>query len=215
MSINASMHTSSTFIFFQNSPFRLDLFVFFSTAPLSMEIPHFQPVIHPYRDRPAQYIPGYGWHKNGRRKRVKKPHYHFIWPKDGRNGTKWGRTKDILTGKGPDIHVTVSANKMDYMANRQRKDTWGNHLDLDDRHHDHLGTLQAPWARRLRRDPDFKYDFQTRTYRRPYHHMMTDAIWREGASQKGCPYPRAYRDVYGNWQTDRPRGWDPIFDPYF
>jgi hypothetical protein len=179
-----------------------------------MEIPFYRDICSPYRDRPAEYIKGYGWYQNGRRKRVKKPQYHFIWPKDGRNGSKWGRTKDILTGKGPDIHVTVSAKKMDYMANRQRRDTWGNHLDLDDRHHDYRGTLQAPWASHFRRDPYSKYDFLTRTYRRPDKNMMTDAIWKEGVPQKQCPFPRAFRDPGGQWYDDDPHGVDPFFAPF-
>jgi hypothetical protein len=163
------------------------------------------------RDRPAEFFKGYGWLQDERRKRVRKPHYHFIWPKDGQNGSKWSRAKDILTGKGPDIHVTVSANKMDYMHHRHRKETWGNHLNIDDRRHEPLATLQAPWANRFRRDPNFRYDFLTRTYRRPDRHMMTDAIWKEGVSRKQCPFPRAFRDSNGDWWDHDPYALDPFW----
>jgi hypothetical protein len=139
---------------------------------------------------------------------VKKPYYHFIWPKDGQNGSKWGRAKDIFTGKGPDIHVTVSANKMDYMANRQRKCTWGNHLNLDDRLHDEEGLLQSPWPRLAgrgkRAGAGLRYDFETRTYRRTYSRMKTDAFWNEGISRKEYPFPAAWRNIEGEWLHQNP-----------
>ncbi|KAF2747377.1 hypothetical protein M011DRAFT_384850, partial [Sporormia fimetaria CBS 119925] len=139
-----------------------------------------------------------GWNKNGRRTRVKKPHYHWIWPKDGKNGSKWGRWKDLCNGSGPDIHITASKNKMDYMQNRQRKAIWANHIDLDDRHHDYFGILDSPWGKKGGRAAQgLKYDFYTRKYRTPDRHMWSDAIWRQGKKAK-LP-ERARRDMAGTW----------------
>jgi hypothetical protein len=150
----------------------------------------------PRKKRPLEYC-RYGlWHSDGRGKRVKKPHYHFIWPKDGKNGSKWGRTKDILTGKGPDIHVSISADKMDYMYNRPRKSTWAGWEDLDDRFYDNsLDSL--PWTRKNREYAGKSYDFYTRKYCRPTPFTWTDVQWKDKPDRWGLP--AAVRDVDGEW----------------
>ncbi|KAF2115793.1 hypothetical protein BDV96DRAFT_56455 [Lophiotrema nucula] len=153
---------------------------------------------YPWRPRPAEYVKGHGWFQTGVKRRVKKPYHHWIWPKDGRRDGKWGRIKDILSNKGPDIHVSISADKMDYMHNRQRKSRWANHTNLDDRGPDgYLG--DAPWARR---GMDEAYDFHPyeRRYRRPHRDMWTDAMWgAPGVKLQGFDYPHAYRNIFGEW----------------
>jgi hypothetical protein len=185
-----------------------------------MAIPIFVPNLMgiPSMNRPAEFTREEGWFQHGQRTRVKKPYYHFIWPKDGRNGSKWGRAKDILTGKGPDIHVTVSKDRMDYMHNRQCKSTWARHLPLDDRRHDYKGTLKSPWGRLSGSRRGVAYDFLTRTYRRPDWKMMTDARWREGPEGRKDPMPVEFRDYVGNWWQHDPHGlqnfwWDNVLDP--
>lgn len=192
-----------------------------------MRFPYFEELdtdFHP-KSRTAEYVRGYGWIKDGDRTRVKKPHYHFIWPKDGKNESKWGRAKDILSGKGPDIHVTIGAEKMDYMKLRQRRSTWARHVNLDDRHHDHRKTLQIPWASTAARRAGLRYDFYERAYRKPDRYMMTDARWYTGDSSKGVPFPKSFRDVVGQWHHHNPNAlrrpdenWDHLpagFPPFF
>ena len=171
-----------------------------------------QLVHHPWRSKPAEYYPSghdeYGqflpgmWLKNGlpHHVGVHKKHYHFIWPKDGKNGSKWGRFKDIMSGKGPDIHVTVGAKKMDYMHHRPRKPRWGLHDDLDGRGPDCHIRSPFPWVNKDRELGDKCYDFYTREFRRPYHGMWTD-VHRH--SKGGFhPWPKAVRDNFGDWWQD-------------
>lgn len=168
----------------------------------------------PRKNRPAEYVRGYGWIQEGQRGRLrKKPHYCFIWPKDGRNGGKLGRMKDIATGKGPDIHVTVSAEKGDYMANRQRKASWARHINLDDRYDDRDSRLKNPWTKHPQRSGT-RYDFLQRKYRRPDENMMTDAIWHPGVSSKQFPYPACWRDIRGEWFQHDPHAFDYWAPPY-
>ncbi|KAF2241600.1 hypothetical protein BU26DRAFT_174215 [Trematosphaeria pertusa] len=162
---------------------------------------------HPWRQRPAEYVYGgafqhNGWFQNGLPRTVKKPKYHFIWPKDGRNGSKWGRMKDILRGTGPDIHVTISADKRDYMHNRQRRARWAKHTALDDRGPDGALKYRLPWVESGLlggRDSRKKYDHWTRQYRKPHWWMCTDAIYQ--GSNDGV-FPDAVRDMRGNWYQD-------------
>ncbi|KAF2733091.1 hypothetical protein EJ04DRAFT_295073 [Polyplosphaeria fusca] len=166
------------------------------------KISGFLPTSHAWRPRPAEFERGFGWYQDGYKRRVKKPYYHFIWPKDGRNGSKWGRLKDIMTGKGPDIHVTIGAGKNDHMFHRQRRDTWAGHMNLDDRGPD-CSLSAAPWTRKSRDyAANTAYDYKTRKYRRRYDGMWTDAYWPEGnAKLDGYKYPYGFRDVDGNrWQ---------------
>lgn len=166
----------------------------------------FRPAIYPKQTwrRPGEYREGVGWIQDAHKRRVKKPHYHFIWPKDGKNGSKMGRLRDIATGRGPDMHVTISADKMDYMANRQNRSRWARHTNLDDRGPDGILSYELPWVRPHRRHrPDLRYDFGTRTYRRADHSMMTDARWYD-VPRKQFPYPRAWRDIYGDWTKHDP-----------
>ncbi|ORY14803.1 hypothetical protein BCR34DRAFT_466807, partial [Clohesyomyces aquaticus] len=153
-----------------------------------------------WRRRPTEYQKGQGWVQGGHKRRdVKKPYYHFIWPKDGKNGRTWGRWKDVLQGKGPDIHVTISANKNDYMYDRQRKSRWAGHTNLDDRDPDFTLGYQFPWTRKARPSDAYKaYDFQTRKYTRPYKRMWTDVVWQDDPNDH-FQYPSAFKDVYGRW----------------
>ena len=158
----------------------------------------FRPTRAPWIDRPARFHRGHGWEMNGVPIKVEKKHYHFIWPKDGRNGSRWGRVKDIFTGKGPDIHCTVGANKMDYMFHRPRKNHWSLHADLGPR--DPSCSL-PPWSEGIqdtREDSRLKYDFRTRRFVKPYHGMWTDARWPE-EPWENTEEPVAWKDVYNIW----------------
>lgn len=162
--------------------------------------PVFTYVDHPLRHRPAEYWEGHGWRQGGKRLRNVKPYKHFIWPKDGKNGTKWGRMKDILQGKGPDIHVAFSANRMDYMWNRPSRDRWARHSNLDDRSPDLSLRYELPWVGR--RGTTKCYDYRTRKWVRPNLEMWTDARWPEKSDE--YTYPYAMRNVFGEWMQYNP-----------
>ncbi|KAF2678382.1 hypothetical protein K458DRAFT_246729, partial [Lentithecium fluviatile CBS 122367] len=142
------------------------------------------------------------WVKDGRQVHVPrhKKHYHFIWPKDGKNGSKWGRFKDIMSGQGPDIHVTAGASKHDYMSHRPRKPRWGLHDDLDDRGPDCAIPSPFPWVNNIREYSANCYDFRTRKFRRPHHGMWTDAHWPK--EPRSHTLPKAVRNNWGEWWQD-------------
>ena len=152
---------------------------------------------HPWRRRPAEHCPGVGWIQGGRRLRGVKPKYHFVWPKDGKNGSTWGRWKDILHGQGPDIHVTISADKMDYMYNRQRRPRWSEHTNLDDRLPDGSIKHQPFWIGN-KRHGGISYDFFTRRYRPTDGDTWADALWQEEPNDQ-FTYPYAFKDIQGQW----------------
>jgi hypothetical protein len=169
-------------------------------------VPFFYPVPLPHRSRPAEYNPGLGgWYQDGRRVQNVKPSRVFIWPKDGRNGSSWGRIKDILQNKGPDIHIAISASKNDHMHNRQRRPRWSGHTRLDSRGPDSsISSACAPWTRNAGlggRTPGLSYDFRTRRYIRPDPDMWTDAKWQAEPNAQHV-YPEAVRDDCGVWWQD-------------
>ncbi|KAF2788480.1 hypothetical protein K505DRAFT_201995, partial [Melanomma pulvis-pyrius CBS 109.77] len=158
--------------------------------------PFFTYVNYPLRHRPAEYVEGEGWYQGGHRLRRVKPYKHLIWPRDGKRGSTWGRMKDIIQGKGPDIHVALSADKTDYMWNRPRRARWSRHTNLDDRGPDAALKYEFPWARR--EDTMKCYDFRTRKYCRPNRYMWTDAVWPDEPNDEFV-YPYAMRDIRGEW----------------
>ncbi|KAF2444918.1 hypothetical protein P171DRAFT_286172 [Karstenula rhodostoma CBS 690.94] len=161
---------------------------------------------------PAEYVRNYhtgvkGWEQGGVRRRKVKPYYHLVWPKDKDRGNL-GRFKDILQGKGPDIHLSISAQKHDYMVNRPLRGRWSNWERLDPRLSGpnpwpgQYNALKAPcWVG----DASKKYNFHTRKYEDFHHGMWTDAIWQ--GPNKNSDWPDQYRDVYGVWRQDR--HWQP------
>ncbi|KAK3203277.1 hypothetical protein GRF29_112g746355 [Pseudopithomyces chartarum] len=155
------------------------------------------------------------WFQDGVRKRPKdgKPFYHLVWPKD-KKMNMFGRLKDIIQGKGPDIHLAYSARKKDYATNRPLHGRWSGweHLDRRMRPGPKMWAgqyeLEGPfWVNNTSlggRHPAMFYNFATRKYE-PYHHKMwTDAIW-QGPYEKIMP--DQYRTVRGTWRQDR--NWNP------
>ncbi|KAH7077988.1 hypothetical protein BKA63DRAFT_375747, partial [Paraphoma chrysanthemicola] len=164
-----------------------------------------------HRHRAAEYDPKQkGWFQDGRRLRNVKPTKAFVWPKDGRNGTTWGRFKDIVKDRGPDIYLTANAEKHDYMYNRPTRAQWSKHTNLDDRgllSATFSSSKHAPWTRiglLGGRIPGQSYDFRTRQFGTPNRYTWTDAVWQpESRKNKYNQYPEAIRDIYGRWFQDR------------
>ncbi|KAF2133274.1 hypothetical protein P153DRAFT_363488 [Dothidotthia symphoricarpi CBS 119687] len=165
----------------------------------------FHPTDHAHRHRPAEYSPDLrAWVQDGRRVANVKPAYAFIWPKDGKRGSTLGRMKDILSGTGPDIHLSISADKRDHMYNRQRRPRWSNWTNLDDSGPDHsISSKRAPWTQMGilgGRTPGMSYDFRTRKYAMPDRYTWTDAVWQRDADK--YTYPEAVRTLRGKWYQD-------------
>lgn len=161
----------------------------------------------PYEPRPKEYSREHrAWIQNGKKYRNIKSSKAFIWPKDGRNGSKWGRMKDVLQNQGPDIHVAISADKMDYMRNRQHKSRWSEWTCLDDRHEDFSMDSErfAPWTHNGAlggRAPGVSYDFRTRKYGKANKATWTDVKWQPEPNAQHV-YPEALRSFHGKWHQD-------------
>lgn len=167
----------------------------------------YQAVAMPHRSNIKEYSRDHrAWIQDGKKYRGIKSHKAFIWPKDGKNGSNWGRMKDILSNQGPDIHITMSADKMDYMQNRQRRSRWADWTLLDDRDEDLSMSSRryAPWTHTAAlggRDRRLRYDFHTRKYGRPNPDIWTDVKWQPEPNRDRI-HPEAYRNLTGDWYQD-------------
>jgi hypothetical protein len=179
---------------------------------------HFVHVSHPFPRHPAAWCPRQRKRfQDGRELREVKASKAFIWPKDGRNNTSWGRFKDILHNKGPDIFLTINADERDAMRNRPSKARWTGYSNrfqgpaaLNSKKH-------APWIHSSGlggRIPGLEYDFRTRHYGVPNWASWRDAQWQPSPlKNKRNLYPEAYADVHGRWFQDphyMPRPWGPV-----
>lgn len=146
----------------------------------------------------GQWEPGVWW-KDGLPHRVdrRKKKYHFIWPHDGKNGSKWGRFKDILSGQGPDIHLTIGEKKMDYMHHRPSRAQWSLHTVFDPAGHDCRIRGPFPWVGKKREESNNHYDFRTRKFCKLNRNMWTDV--RPPSKPGKWSAPATVRDIYGWW----------------
>ncbi|KAL9094663.1 MAG: hypothetical protein Q9165_002932 [Trypethelium subeluteriae] len=157
---------------------------------------HF-PVLQPW-EPPHVYHDGYSWVQEGPLGPTPvhniKPKYEWVWPKDGKRGSKFGRMADILERKGPGIFIAAHGDKRDKQWNRPSRDEWSNWNYLD------------PWfpspnffnLTNFHQNPYKAYDFRQRRYKYPKFNHWTDVRWRPGAREKD-KNPRAKRDVFGQW----------------
>lgn len=164
--------------------------------------PMFGPLTDPFQPK--------GWYRDSRKHRKVKASKAFIWPKDGRNGTTWGRMKDVLTNKGPDIHVVFAARKGEWVANRPTRAQWSGHTDLVLNPPNQLSSRKyAPWTANGMlggRQPGMSYDFRTRTFGPKHQSMWTDALWEsdQDRSTKWNNFPQAIRNIDGFWWQKNP-----------
>jgi hypothetical protein len=118
--------------------------------------------------------------------------------------TGWGRFKDIIKGQGPDMYLTINADKHDYMKNRPTRAQWSGWKHLDDEGLQPYPLNKTPKWTPIDilggRSPGKSYDFRTRKYARPNRYTWTDAVWQpEPRKNKYNRYPEAVRDVRGEW----------------
>ncbi|EOA82897.1 hypothetical protein ACJQWK_04775 [Exserohilum turcicum] len=165
-----------------------------------------------WRHETARYVrdrPQRGWYQDGRKLRDVKASKAFIWPKDGKNGSSWGRIKDVLRNNGPDIYVAFGARQTDCVSNRPPRSQWAGYPHLDDRGMTFSFNSQkfAPWTKSSMlggREYGLSYDFRTRKYVKPNRWTWTDAIWQQEPykNRKANSYPEAVRMLDGQWFQD-------------
>jgi hypothetical protein len=174
--------------------------------------PVFGPVEDGHRHKVAEYFRQdgihRGWYQDGRKLHNVKASKAFIWPKDGKRGSTWGRVKDVLQNRGPDIFVAFGARPTDCVSNRPTRSEWSRHSNLDDRGQTSRFNSKkfAPFARAGlgSRSQGVGYDFRTRKYTRPTWNMWTDAIWQQEPykNSKYNNWPEALRTWDGRWFQD-------------
>lgn len=124
----------------------------------------------------------------------------FIWPKDGKRTSTAGRWADILTGRGPDIHVAKHRGYLDGHNlgwDAPRRSQWSRWANLDPFLMRNATREPMPWARR---GDTTKYDFRTRRWGRCHDGMWSDVVWPAGARTRDQT-PVAFNAVDGlSWQ---------------
>lgn len=167
-----------------------------------------------HRHDTAKFVKGpggqKGWFQDGRRLRHVKAKKAFVWPKDGKNGSKWGRMKDIFNNKGPDIYVAFGARKGDCVENRPTRAQWTRHTQFaqfQDAPQSLNPAKHAFWTHNSSlggRMSGLKYDFRRREYALPSVRMWTDAYWQAEPykNRKQNMYPEHWRDFSGRWWQD-------------
>ena len=144
-----------------------------------------------------EYIDGYGWRRGPHRLRNVKPRYAFVWPNDKPGRGSWGRFKDIMSGKGPDIHIGISADGRDRFHGGPVRSRWSRWPEYRRPWERDNALRPAPWARRK---PYEKYNFRTRKYESVNPAMWSDARWPDDRRQQKIFGPYAVRDVAGVWR---------------
>ena len=124
------------------------------------------------------------------------PRWQFVWPNDKRRGI-WGRWKDILTNKGPDIFIAEQNTR------EPERPIWSNWKTPGPQHPD---DHRPRWGNGKsfrqdqelpgvfacqRRDLDTKFDFKTRRFRKP-----SAEVWSDVERTESGRVIRA-RDPYG------------------
>lgn len=128
-------------------------------------------------------------------KKMGKPRNGWIWPNDGKRRNTFDAFKDVITGKGPDIHI----GRIDrgWGPQRSRWSRWTEH-DPYAFFTDH----SMPPARHADRHCK-QYNFRTRKYEVWHPQMWSDVVRRRDSKDS---YPERIRDAYGRWEaTTSPR----------
>ena len=169
----------------------------------------------PYRE----YRKDFGWWQGDRKLRNFKPNYYMTRPHDGKRSGTLGRLKDVVTGEGPDVFVTINGDKRTLMKDRPKSWQWngwgptGQELrniltDKDFREQD-LISWDMPWTEGDRAKKPF-YNFRNREYEYPKpswlrpNGVWTNAQWAPGARHDSRT-PLNKRDYFGLWWSRVPR----------
>ena len=127
----------------------------------------------------------------------------FVWPRDKPHNSIWGRWKDILTLKGPDVWVTRRGSDGPHRPvwSNWRGPGWDN---LGYKYVDEPDGPDLPLA--IGRDPSKRFNFKTRRFERFHDGMWTDAkycrehgkpIWIRGIDPQDDWYDDFFEQVPG------------------
>ena len=128
--------------------------------------------------------------------------WQFVWPNDKHRGI-WGRWKDIVTNKGPDIFIAEQGTR------QPERPIWSNWKSPGYPHPDddgpRWGTDGKPFRQEeelvgvfdfQRRDPSMKYDFSTRRYRKPDENTWSDVVWTATKPHHAVEFRNRYQTRY-------------------
>ena len=119
----------------------------------------------------------------------------WVWPNDGRRKGTFGPIRDVLTSKGPDIHL--SNYRSTQKIARSKWSRWGA-LDPEYFFHDDSWPAAKHADRKNQR-----YNFRTRKYEDPHPKICSGVKWSENPDQKE-PLIWACRDRHGQWYNNSP-----------
>ena len=165
----------------------------------------------------------YGLHGPEPPRHPRKRGSQFVWPRDKPHSSIFGRWKELLSDKGPDIWVTRRG------SDGPHRPVWSGwrtpHPQIPgEPYWDNLGYKYVdepngpdlPLARG--RSPDKKYNFRTRKYEYPDIHTWTDVkycdqhripIYQRGIIEDDERYDLFFEDYYGvnPFEYDRRDPW--------
>jgi len=167
------------------------------------------------------------WHQGPKNLPHFKPHKYWIRPHDGKRPGAMGRLKDVLTGEGADVFITLSGDKRTLMRDRPQRWMWTGwglsptevedrrRFDMDFREQDLEGAFEGRKTAG-KRGMQPLYDFRSRKYwtlgrvMRDPSSIWQNAHWPEGASRQS-QMPLSWRDGNGKWAHRVPvwAGWYP------
>lgn len=141
----------------------------------------------------------------------RKKAHQWVWPRDGKGTSiwSWGRLKDVLTDKGPDMYLTTRGSPGPH------RPVWSNW-----KHEDGIENLGYAYDHREddlfhRRPSSQKYNFETRRYEPWNPHMLSDVKWCKGP---GCrKKAKIYtRGAFGEewWHPQWTDPWEPLENPF-
>lgn len=162
-----------------------------------------------------------GWWQGARKLRGFRPSLYWTRPSDGKRRGAAGRLKEVLTGEGPDVYITIGGDRRTLMRDRPRRDQWAGwgltaselqdrrSHDRDWRPQDEMPIHGMSWTGH--RGTRGLYNYRTREFITPWRYLRrsggvwTNVDWPQGAKDRSR-LPLSVRDVWGEW-------WSRV-DPY-
>ena len=145
----------------------------------------------------------YGLHGPEQPGQPRKRGSQFVWPRDKPHNSIWGRWKDVLTFKGPDVWVTRRGSDGPHRPvwSGWRGPAWDN---LGYKYVDEPDGPDQPLA--FGRDPLKKFNFKTRRFERFHDGMWTDVkycrehrepIYTRGVDPEDDWYNQHFEQIHG------------------
>jgi hypothetical protein len=127
-----------------------------------------------------------------------KKRYCWIWPNDGKRQGTLGCVKDVVTGKGPDMHIGLLDRT--WHLSRSRWSRWPEY----DSERFWTDDALPPASHADRKNK--RYDFRKRKYEDRPSAFFNDVRWSDvrWCADRKEPCPLEFRDAAGRWYWTHP-----------